>query len=343
MTTDLISFLITAHNAERTLTTTIAALQAQVVDQAFEIVIVDDRSSDRTHALAHDLSATDTRIRVLRTSSVRPDVTARQAALDLAVQTAKGSVLLLVDADAEPPTGWARRMVQALSHADLVASALVFEPATPRAWSWLALLQTADAAHYLGVCEVLGRLGLASGVCFGAAGFRRSLYDAIGGFGALGCTLVEDLAFARAAHRHGARVRVLWDAPVAVRAVPTLRDLLERVRRVSTTGGPSLLAAALGLWGASLLGLAVAALVGALPVTWFVVRYAVGVLWTLTQTARVGAWRAWFVAPWYEGMTILIALAVLCTPARSRRVAWGGLQYVRRRGSWTRVSSIPVR
>ncbi len=338
-----VSFVVTAHDAGPTLARTIAALLSQELDLAFEIVIVDDRSSDDTYALASHLAEHDGRLRILRVSSLPEGVTSRQAALDLAVGASTGRLVLIVDADAVPPPQWAKRMVEALASADLVASSLVFVPAENPRGGWLAALQTVDAAHYLGVCELLGMARQASGVCFGAAGFRRSLYDAVGGFSGLGLSLVEDLAFARAAQRAGARVRVLWGSPVAVHGVGSLGALVQRARRVSTTGGSSLLATALGLWGLSLIGLAIAAVAGVLPAAWVAARYGAGLLWTGTQTVRAGSWRSLPLVPVYEAAAIAVALVVLCTPSRSRWVQWGGVEYVRQRGSWMRAESFPVR
>lgn len=337
-----VSFLVTAHNAQSTLAATIAALQSQMLNVPFEVVVVDDRSSDDTRAIVERLAERDDRIRIVHLSNLPAGITSRQAALDVAVRAARGGLLLVVDADATPAPEWATRMVDALARADLVASALDFRPA-PGVGGWgLARLQTVDAAHYLSFCDLLGMAGLASGVCFGACGFRRSLYESVGGFGGLGFTLVEDLAFARAARRRGARVRVLWGTPVTVSAVGHIGALVERVRRVSATGGPSFLAATLGGWGLSLALLGLAALGGVVPVVWFAARYGVGVLWTAAQTIRAGSWRALPVVPVYELLTIAVALTVVFTPSRSRHVQWGGVQYVRQRGTWTRVESIPV-
>ncbi|MCX7273873.1 MAG: glycosyltransferase [Burkholderiales bacterium] len=59
-----VSIVIPAYNHERFIAQALASLQAQTVDD-FEVVVVDDGSTDGTAALAHAAAQTDPRIRVV--------------------------------------------------------------------------------------------------------------------------------------------------------------------------------------------------------------------------------------------------------------------------------------
>jgi len=60
----LVSVVIPAYNAQATLDETLSSVCAQT-HQTLEIIVVDDGSTDGTHALAERHAAADARIRVL--------------------------------------------------------------------------------------------------------------------------------------------------------------------------------------------------------------------------------------------------------------------------------------
>ena len=60
----LVSVVIPAYNAQATLDETLSSVRAQT-HQTLEIIVVDDGSTDGTHALAERHAAADARIRVV--------------------------------------------------------------------------------------------------------------------------------------------------------------------------------------------------------------------------------------------------------------------------------------
>lgn len=328
-----VSVVITAHNAAATLPATLAALAAQTrdVDETFEIVIVDDRSSDGTKALLDGLRIPN--LRLLRVDALRSPstCTARQHALDVAVQATRAPCVLLLDADALPPPRWLHEASGALRRADVVAGGIAFVSANA---TWrarlLAALQTVDAAYYLWCCRLLSRLGAPAGMLFGAAGFRRELYDRVGGFCALGFTLIEDLAFARAAHRLDAQVHFLAGEPVNVRGCERWSDVIGRALRTGTTGGRSLLAASLAMWSLLLPALGIAAAIGG-GAWWiaFALRYLTGVGVAVAGLRRIRRLRHVPAAFVYEPTALALGLFVAMATLRVREVEWGGVRYPR--------------
>ncbi|HZS09399.1 MAG TPA: glycosyltransferase [Blastocatellia bacterium] len=91
MTAPLVSVVIPAYNAARTLEATVRSVQAQTV-QDFEIIIVDDGSKDDTLAVAR--SIVDERIRVI--SQANGGVA---AARNTGIKGATGKYVALLDAD----------------------------------------------------------------------------------------------------------------------------------------------------------------------------------------------------------------------------------------------------
>lgn len=103
-----VSILMPAFNAEATLERAIASVQAQTVS-AWELLIVDDTSSDGTQGLALTAAQDDTRIRVLTHATNQGAAAARNTALS----AASGRFIAFLDADdAWEPAKLARQLDQ---------------------------------------------------------------------------------------------------------------------------------------------------------------------------------------------------------------------------------------
>jgi cellulose synthase/poly-beta-1,6-N-acetylglucosamine synthase-like glycosyltransferase len=327
-----VSIVVTAHDAARTIAACLSALAAQrgFAPGELEIVLVDDRSGDGTSDTARALDPASLELIRIDHYPGGP-LTARQRALDLGVDRARGAIVLVTDADARPEADWAARLVAPIERgeAEVVAVSDAFAPRHRGAWAaLLAALQTADAAFYLAVCALLARLGAASGLLFGAAAFRRDAYETLGGFARIGPALTEDLAFARAAHRAKLRIAFVARPAATVEACASWSDLANRARRTSA-GGSSALAIVLGLWISSLIALAISATIGAAPASWLLARWLLGAMVTAASLARIGRARLIAIAPFYEAFAIVTGLRVATSLARSGGVEWGGVRYRR--------------
>lgn len=312
------TIVITAHNAAHLVHRPLASLQGQPA----RILVVDDRSDDHLG----DVLARHPGVQVVRLDlPPTGNCTARQAALDAGWQQVTSDCVLFLDADAVVPPGWVAAMVDALAGADVVSWPLACGTADER--RWLADLQTADAGFYRLACRLLHATGRPSGVCLGALGVRRDWLQQIGGFSALGFTLTEDLALARATTARRGRLTFAAGPAVRVLPAPDWRSLVHRALRTSTTGGWSWLAVLLSLWVTSLPVLLVLALGGV--VAWWVpvARWMAG-----TAVVAVGVAQGRVVVPWtvaaaYELAAFVTSLAVLRARRRHSSVEWGGLRY----------------
>ena len=101
-----------ARDAEATIARTLDALRAQDLDEPFEVVVVDDGSSDGTAATASRAGAP------VRLVSVGPVGAAE--ARNRGVAAARARLIAFTDADCVPAQGWLRAGLAALRDADLV-------------------------------------------------------------------------------------------------------------------------------------------------------------------------------------------------------------------------------
>jgi len=182
-----IAVVVPARNAEATLAAALVAIEAQELDGDFEVIVVDDGSSDATAAIA---AAAGANVRLVGQAGLGPG-----PARNLGAAQSRAPVLVFVDADCVPAPQWLAEGLTAMAANDLVQGRVVPDPSTP--------LHPFDHTIWV-LCE--------SPLYESANLFvRRELFDRVGGFedwlGArIGKPLAEDVWFGWRARRAGARI-----------------------------------------------------------------------------------------------------------------------------------------
>ena len=115
-----VSVLIPVRNGGPLLAEQLAALDAQTFVGEWEVVVVDNASTDGTDELLADWSSRMPRLRVV--TAPGPGNASRSR--NLAAESARGSVLAFCDADDIVDRGWVAALVDAAGRADLVAGRL---------------------------------------------------------------------------------------------------------------------------------------------------------------------------------------------------------------------------
>ena len=157
----MISFIIPAHNEERFLAATLASIRtaAASVGEAFELIVVDDESTDETADIARSANATVIPVSLRHIAAVR----------NAGARAASGDVLVFVDADTLVPAATLVAALAALAQGAIGGGARVRMDASAPAW----------VHRVWGVVSLMFSLRLAAG-CFVFA--RRDAFDAVGGF-----------------------------------------------------------------------------------------------------------------------------------------------------------------
>jgi glycosyltransferase involved in cell wall biosynthesis len=195
-----VSVVIPARDAEAMIGRTVAAVMGQELDGSFEVLVVDDGSTDATARIAREagarvVSATDARGGDARAAG---PADARNAG----VAASSAPLIAFTDADCVPAPGWLRAGVEALASADLVQGRVEPEPGVP----------VGPFDHVIAVSEETGLYETAN------LFVRREWFDRVGGFRAFidpsQGHFGEDLVFGWEVRRAGGRSAFSGDALV---------------------------------------------------------------------------------------------------------------------------------
>ncbi|HEX5333026.1 MAG TPA: glycosyltransferase [Cellulomonas sp.] len=201
----LITVVMPALNAAGTIGEQLAALAAQDTNLPWQLVVVDNGSSDETIAIAESFRA-GLRDLVVTTCS-RPGPS---AARNLGARVGSGDLLLYCDADDRVAPGWVDAMARALQQADVVGGA--FDNDT--------FNDGAMERHPAGVPVTAGFLPRAITANLGV---RRSAWSAVGGFAEDYGYGSEDTEFCWRLQVAGYRIGYAEQAVVAYRYRSSLR------------------------------------------------------------------------------------------------------------------------
>ncbi|MBE9098534.1 glycosyltransferase [Vacuolonema iberomarrocanum] len=115
-----LSVIIACLNAEDTIGIQLSALQHQVWNKSWEILIVDNGCTDRTLEIVESYQTQLPNLRVVDASDKKGAGHAR----NIGVREAKGELILFCDSDDKVHDGWVAKMGDALESFDFIAGAL---------------------------------------------------------------------------------------------------------------------------------------------------------------------------------------------------------------------------
>ncbi len=235
ISTPFVSVVVAARNEEDTLPNLLETLRAQDYPaDRWEVIVVDDRSTDRTSATVTKWQTKISHLRLVRVDTTSTTLGGKQHALSVAIGACSGEIVLMTDADCTVPPTWIRAMVAPFTDQRIgIASGPVRFPKRDSLW---VHLQRADLAHLL--AAEWGAIGL--GIPISAIGnnlaIRRAAYDEIGGYATLEPTIVEDCAILQRVAQTGRwKVAVTGsDSTIETEPVTTGRAFLRQRARWST-------------------------------------------------------------------------------------------------------------
>jgi chlorobactene glucosyltransferase len=223
-----VSIVIPARNEERGIAEAVSSHLAQDYPD-FEVIVVDDGSTDRTGEILESLARADSRLRVIAGTDPPGGWIGKPHALFQGARAATGEVLLFADADVRYDR---RALAEAV--ALLESEGCDFLGLLPRFeakgfWENV-LMPNVPCAYYFGP-GLLANLDRPRWMALGGgAGIlvRRPVYDAVGGHEALKNSVVDDVRLAFLVKRSGFRtLAARAEDRVSVRMYRGLREVFE--------------------------------------------------------------------------------------------------------------------
>lgn len=174
-----VSVLIAARNEEQNIARTIDCLLAQEFPKSlFEIIVVDDHSTDRTSAIVS--SYADRGVQLIRLNVGDTMNSYKKYAISQAIEKSRGEIIVTTDADCRMGPNWLKTIVQYFEEHQLymVSSPVIYSEEK----SFFEELQTLEFLYLIG----LGAAGIGNGTpttCNGAnLAYRRDVFYEMGGF-----------------------------------------------------------------------------------------------------------------------------------------------------------------
>jgi chlorobactene glucosyltransferase len=229
----LVSAILPAKDEESHLAGCLRSVSGQSYPN-LEILVVDDRSTDRTEAIARELACLDQRIRVLKIEHLPSGWTGKTHALWFAAEKARGQWLWFLDADTlHAPESLAIMMEFARSHQASLVSLLpelrceTFWERVVQPLAGITLMQSFPLHK---VHDIRSPLGFANGQYILVEG---SAYEAAGGHAAVRDRFVEDIALGGRVKQLGLPIRIaLIRQIVSCRMYSTIGQLVRGWSRI---------------------------------------------------------------------------------------------------------------
>jgi len=222
-----VSIVVPARDEERGIEAGVGSLLAQDYPD-LEVLVVNDRSSDRTGEILRSLAA-DPRLRIVAGREPPPGWLGKPHALFLGAREAQGSLLFFVDADVRYHPRTLAEAVEFLERERVDLLALL--PRIEAAGFWEKILLPFLAGSIFGGLGFLANRDRPWWLAVGSGAgnlIRRSAYEALGGHEALRDSIVDDVHLAMNAKRGGFRARfVRAEDRVGVRMYHGFREVVD--------------------------------------------------------------------------------------------------------------------
>lgn len=229
--------LIAMRNEAANLPALFASLdQLDYPVEKLEIWLLDDMSEDDTPALAQEFALQRPHVHYLRITEELPGLKGKMNALAQGIERSHGEIILTTDADCQVPPGWIQHTAQFFADPNV---ALVGGANKIRGKDLLAAFQRLDLLYLLGVASAFAHAGLPLSILGNNMAFRRRAYQAVGGFQALGMSIVEDAALLHAFRRRRSfaiRFPLIQETMVTSTPAATLRAFFQQRLRWAVGG-----------------------------------------------------------------------------------------------------------
>ena len=194
-----ISIIVAARNEAQHLSKCLQSLlNVEYPLAKTEIIVVDDCSTDRSGEIIEKIARTYSRIKHLRLDPTQKRQPGKAGAILYGIDHSSGEIIFITDADCQVPPTWVRGLLSLFTERVGLVGGFTLLDRKKDATSLFGRVQSLDWLYLLSVAAAAATRGKPLSWIGNNMAFRRQAYETVGGYQALGCSLIEDFALAHA-------------------------------------------------------------------------------------------------------------------------------------------------
>jgi cellulose synthase/poly-beta-1,6-N-acetylglucosamine synthase-like glycosyltransferase len=231
------SVVIAAHNEEKNIGECLAAVFGQNMSpDRYEVIVVNDRSSDATGVIAGEWARRHPTLTILNIDATPPGIAPKKHAVMQGIARARNEVVVLTDADCRVPSGWLDAIDRTFTReTGLVQGITAYVPSSGMHPLFFGLQALDFLSHGIVAASAIGA-GMPINSNANNFAFRKKAFDEVGGYGRALKKVVsgdDDLLLQRIAASRFWQVRFMADhtGAVTTAATPTIRGVFEQRKR----------------------------------------------------------------------------------------------------------------
>lgn len=163
-----------------------------------QIIIVDDKSTDRTGEIVDEFIKDKTKFLKVVTQRNIGELKGKTLAIASGIEKATGEIIMTTDADCVVSPDWAKTIVSYYTSDDV---AIVDGMTNQHEYSAFSSMQSVDFIYLLTVASGSINMGKPLSCIGNNMSYRRSVYEEIGGYTALKFSVTEDFNLLMATHK----------------------------------------------------------------------------------------------------------------------------------------------
>ncbi len=230
------SVVIAARNEERTIEACLDTVLAQSIAAGrFEVIVVDDRSTDKTAGIVSRIAREHDRVALVSITETPEGVSPKKHAVTEGIRRARNEIVVFTDADCRVPPTWLETIDRNVDQSTELLQGITTYRSVRGMNPLFFSLQALDFLSH----GVVSAAAIGAGVPLNSnannLAVRRGTFDEVGGYGAFGRVVSgdDDLLLQKISARGPRRVRFMADRRGAVETFPTatMRGVFEQRKR----------------------------------------------------------------------------------------------------------------
>ncbi|MBF0430274.1 MAG: glycosyltransferase [Fibrobacteria bacterium] len=233
-----ISIIVPLRNEGKGAQATLDALAVQDYKGEWEVICVNDRSTDKTGAILKQMAKVDNHFKIIEIGQDEPHVTSpKKRALQRGFDNASGEIFITTDGDCVPQPGWLTSMAKNFTAPIGIVQG---SKRIARADNLLTKFQEIETLAYVSVEAASFALGKPMLASAPSLAYRRTLYEEAGGFDGMEHLVSgdDDMLVHKMQQSGNYEVRYNVDPEACVRTQPanTWKEMLLQRARWASNG-----------------------------------------------------------------------------------------------------------